>query len=247
MIEQVRIRARAAASRAKASCDVPLPDLADELVGWGWQLLHKKREHVIAADSPWGLVWCALVRRAQQEARGAELLTAPERSRRALIAHAHTPGRAGETWGVFDSADASTTDPVGDQAAESADERSVDDWDRGLVALHAELVDHGASPVWATEVISAGLDVLTTARRSYVHYEAFRDERLARMLTRPQVRALMNLLIGSRRGGAADSAWYALRSAGEDCRARLAVVHPKSVARLRVLVSAATEPLLWSA
>lgn len=232
VIDAIAVRARAAAFRFGRCGDTPVPDLAESLVGFGWELMLTQREQVIAAAKPWGLVHQAMARHARAESHAADLLTSNARARRALKSAGHTALRIG---------DHQVPDPgqVVDSPALAA---GTGGWDEGLRALHRELVAAGAEPGPAREAIASGLDMLNrTTRRSHLHMLAYRDDRLIGMLGRPGVTALMNLLIGSRREGPAGSAWLALRDAARaGRRPDLDATHPHSIPRIRTVANQLT-------
>lgn len=245
VLEQVRLRAVRVVNGPSTRHDVMISHLVDGLVGVGWEIMTAQRDEILAADRPWGFVVRALGRAAVQELRSSELVTSGEGARWARADGWHTARRMGmDNAGILNRLAPAGHDPTAGAAIEGPLDDGTRRWDPGLRGLRAEFVAAGASRAIATELINAALDVLQlTLRRSHVHYVAYRDPRLTQRLTPPQIRALVDLLIGSRRGGPEDSAWLALReaaSAGDPVS--LAVAHPQSLSRLRVLAQAWTDP-----
>ena len=250
VIDQVHLRARATASAVRRSCDVAMGDLVQALVGRGWEVLVTQREELIDVDRPWGVVVRAMSRAAARDARAAELLTSSSASRFAVVGGWHTARRFGlDSATVTDRANDAVADPTGEAAVEDRDVDGTAAWDPALRTLRDELVAAGAPPAMAVEVLAAALDVLSmTTRRSHVHFTAYRDERLTRMLNRAQIRALMDLLIGSRREGPEGSAWLALRAAGRsDQSASLLDAHPQSMSRVQTIAQAWALPAVAAA
>jgi hypothetical protein len=232
ILMEVRRRARAIVARVARMSHVPQEDLADDLVAFAWEMLSVRLDSVIGAGSPWGVVTTALLRRARNEARAAELLNGSRAARREVEVYAAKAARRYGDWTQLEAHFREVVGPGDDSKA------SLNEWDAGLKALHAELVAAGAPPKAAEEAIEGALELLERGvRRSWVHHAAYRDRRLTAQMNRTQVRALMDLLIGSRRHGAAGSAWLALRQAAQEGRPpRIADAHPQSKQKVRALV-----------
>ncbi|WP_147375244.1 hypothetical protein [Jiangella rhizosphaerae] len=211
-----------------------MSELVDDMVSFAWELLSTRTNSVLDAERPWSWLATAMRRAAQGEARAAELVTAPRKARTEIEQHqTKTLPRLGgqlddhpKVQSMVDSSVSLRSGTVGSA------------WDAGLRALHAELVAAGAPAEAAAEAIECALDILEqTVRRSWIHHTAYRDVRLTAQMSRTQVRALIDLLIGSRRHGAAGSAWLALRQAAQEGRpVKIAEVHPQSVRKVRALV-----------
>lgn len=232
ILAEVRRRAATLAAKVQRTSDIRDLGLADDLVSFAWEVLSSRRDLMIGAGSPWGVVTTTLLRRARNETRATELLSGSRVARREVEKHASkTVSRYGD-WAEIE-ARVQQVSGLGD-----AREAAHSDWDEGLKALHGELVAAGAPPRAARDAIEGALELLERGvRRSWVHHKAYRDGRLTTQMNRTQVRALMDLLIGSRRHGAAGSAWLALRQAAQDGRpARIAEAHPQSVRKVRALV-----------
>lgn len=244
VIDQVCRRAKLVARDIRRSCDVSLTDLVDALVGVGWEVLVSQRNDLLVAERPWGVIVKAMSRAASRDARAAELLTSSS-SRAGIDGGWHTARRFGLDTATAERGDKASTDPTGDAAVEGDDLDGTGQWDRALRALRDELVDAGAPLPMATEVLATALDIATsTTRRSYVHYTAYRDERLTAMLNREQIRCVIDLLIGSRREGPSGSAWLALREAANSAAPlSLAAAHPQSLNRVRTIAQAWAAPL----
>ncbi|SDU17526.1 hypothetical protein [Jiangella alkaliphila] len=245
VIDQLRLRALAVVRASRASADLTVAHLVDGLISIGWEIATAQRADILAADRPWGLIVRALARAAVQEVRSAELVTSGDGTRWAVAGGWHTARRLGMDGAqVTDRLVPARHDPTGDAVTESRPDDPAVRWDPGLIGLRDELVATGSPRALATELISAALDVLQlTRRRSHVHYTAYRDERLARLLATHQIRALVDLLIGTRRDGPAGSAWLALREAAQaGGPVSLADAHPQSLPRLAVLAQAWTRP-----
>ncbi|SDT37592.1 hypothetical protein [Jiangella sp. DSM 45060] len=241
ILAEVRRRAVTLAARVQRTSDIREESLPDDMVSFAWEVLSSRRDSVIGAGSPWGVVTTALLRRARNEVRAAELLSGSRVARREVEKHgSKTVSRYGD-WAEIE---ARVQDAWG-----SADARKTAqfEWDEGLKALHAELVAAGAPARAARDAIEGALELLEHGvRRSWLHHVAYRDVRLAAQMSRTQVRALMDLLIGSRRHGAAGSAWLALRQAAQDGRpAKIAEAHPQSVRKVRALVEPWLRNDLW--
>jgi hypothetical protein len=232
ILSEVRRRAKILAAKVQRASDVRDEGLADDMVSFVWEVLSSRRDSVIGASSPWGVVTTTLLRRARSEIRAAELLSGSRVARREVERHASKTVRRYGDWAEIEA--------QAQEAWGSATTRvtALTDWDEGLKALHAELVAAGAPAGAAREAIEGALEFLERGvRRSWVHHAAYRDVRLTAQMSRTQVRALMDLLIGSRRHGAAGSAWLALRRAAQEGRpARIAEAHPQSVRKVRALV-----------
>jgi hypothetical protein len=232
ILAEVRRRAVTVAAKVQRTSDVREAGLADDMVSFAWEVLSSRRDSVASASSPWGVVTTTLLRRARNEIRAAELLSGSRVARREVERHASkTVSRYGD-WAEIEARVQEVSRSAGDPATVS------NDWDEGLKALHAELIAAGAPPRAARDAIEGALELLERGvRRSWVHHMAYRDVRLTAQMSRTQVRALMDLLIGSRRHGAAGSAWLALRQAAQDGRpAKIAEAHPQSVRKVRALV-----------
>ena len=234
LLSHFRRLADAVARRAFRHGDVVDPHLVDHLVSVAWEVTHEQTAQVVAADRPWAYVATAMTRAATSQIRAAGLLTAP-RAATDLARQAHRTARrlgAMPAW-LDDVASAHPRDATAPRR-----------WDPALRVLHGELVGAGAPTDASAEAIDLALDVLQqTMRRSWLHHTAYRDPRLSTALSRTQVRALMDLLIGSRRDGPPGSAWLALRravSAGK--KPILADVHPQSMPKVRALASAWSSP-----
>ncbi|WP_053203997.1 hypothetical protein [Jiangella muralis] len=241
VIDQLRLRALAVVRASRASADLAVTYLVDGLISVGWEIATAQRTDILAADRPWGLIVRALARAAVQEVRSAELVTSGDGTRWAMAGGWHTARRLGMDGAqVTDRLVSAGHDPTAETVTEARSDDPMARWDPGLIGLRSELVAAGAPHNMATELISAALDVLQlTRRRSHVHYTAYRDPRLARLLTTHQIRALVDLLIGARREGPAGSAWLALRDAARAGRqVSLAAAHPQSLPRLVVLAEA---------
>lgn len=229
VLYEFRRLADAIARRAFRGSDIYDPHLVDDLVSVAWEVAHEQTSQVIGADRPWAYVASAMTRAAATEIRAAELLTAPRAARDLAGQGQRTARRLGSSAAWLDSI-----------PPRHIDAAPLRQWNPALRALHSELIRAGAPTVLAAEAIDMALDVLQlTLRRSWLHHTAYRDARLGASLSRTQVRALMDLLIGSRRDGPDGSAWLALRRAVAVGRQpTLAEVHPQSLPKVRALASA---------
>lgn len=235
-----------AALRGKASelvnrqrSDVRDPHRVAHLVGHGWEYLATYTTSVAAAHSPWGMLHTAM----RRHARAAELAdelgvseqTAKELTRSQRRIEAHTATRLGVDQPPMrrhEQAD----DPTGDAVTAETELEEPDDWDDALRLLRDQLVAAGAPPTQTDRAISGVLDVLSSVRRSHAHTAVYRSNRLEG-LNHDQRRALVELLIGTRRGGPATSAWLSLRRAPDRGELPWASIDPAAAARMARFVS----------
>lgn len=228
VLEQMRLRAMVIAHRVCSDSHVSANgnDLADDIVGRAWEAFILRPQDILGSQRPWKVLATILAVAARGEYLADAFGTNARAARRYVSDSFRSPLR---------------TDIERDFVHQSAGPLVSGGWrwDVGLRALHDELVREGAPPRLAVEAINAALDILgESMRRSWIHTRAYRDERLTRMLSHDQIRALIDLLIGSRREGSEGSAWLALRDAAQDARPlRLADVHPRSVRRVRMFVA----------
>lgn len=176
------------------------------LVGLGWEYLAQHTAYVVAARSPWAVLHTVMRLHARTAELGDELGVSERRARELTRSErrveAHTATRLGMERAPMQ------------KHRQTSEPEIADDWDAALRELRDQLVVAGAPPVVTDHAISAVLDVLSTVRRSHAHTEVYRSSQLDG-LDHDQRRALVELLIGTRRDGPGSSAWLALRQAPE--------------------------------
>ncbi|NDL56987.1 hypothetical protein [Phytoactinopolyspora mesophila] len=223
--------------------DVVDPHRLDHLVGLAWEMLVTYPEKVVSARSPWGMINVALWHRACSAALADELGVSERHARQLMQSNVrsrlqagalHTTVRLGEgtTFERASTEPAARRDPVGDEALGNVHAEPTEDWDEALRLLQTELVEAGVPPEQTVEAIQQVIEVIAAAHsRSYMHTEVYRSPQLAG-LDHAQRRALAELLIGTRRGGAADSAWWTLRCRLADGERPQLRAYPKFAARV---------------
>ncbi|PSL08184.1 hypothetical protein CLV30_101151 [Haloactinopolyspora alba] len=184
------------------------------LVGLGWEYLAQHAAYVAGARSPWAVLHTVMRRQARAAELGDELGVSERRARESTRTERRVEAHTATRLGVDHPPTDHVGDPTQDPTAGAAVPAWTGGWDAALRELRDQLVAAGAPAAATDDAISAVLDVLSTVRRSHAHTEVYQSTRLDG-LDRDQRRALLELLIGTRRGGPASSAWLALRQAPE--------------------------------
>lgn len=184
--------------------------LADDLTGRMWEHVDAKPDTYLAAGSPWGFFQRQLLWTADEVCTGQQWLTADPAggTERSQLGRQAVPAR-------YESA-AVLAEMIGPDAGSApVDHREAAVRD-GLAGLIDGLVDAGMDRTRAVEAVGAAADLLMAhSSRHLAHTRAYADPTLTGLLPRDEIRALMNLIVGTRRGGAESSALGALITAAE--------------------------------
>ncbi len=219
---------------ARQRSDVRDAHRVQHLVGLGWEYLAQHTSYVVAAGSPWAVLHTVMRLQARTAELGDELGVSERRARELTRSErrveAHTATRLGVERAPLQKR-RQASDLVDDAAPGESDPEDTAGWDAALRELRDQLVAAGAPPAATDRAISAVLDVLSTARRSHAHTEVYRSSQLDG-LDHEQRRALVELLIGTRRDGPGSSAWLALRRAPERGELPWASMDPAAAARM---------------
>lgn len=234
---------RAASRRWQARhADVVDPHRIEHLVGAAWEMVATHVDAVIGARSPWAFIHAAMWHVSCSTVLADDLGVSERHARHLLqsrtlstLPKLHTTVRLG-TSQTMEYVPAhtgdSSSDPVADEALDHIEPDPTADWDDALKILHDELVSAGAPSVPAAEAIRAAVEAAaSTDSPSRMHTQVYRSG-LAGGLDRDQLRALAELVIGTRRGGPGESAWWMLRRSLADGERPALREHPKLAARV---------------
>ena len=186
------------------------PARCDDLLSHAWELVHQHRDDLLRADNPWGYLTTCLQHVLVSLIVADTLHVTPNAVRNGTAARAgiHPPVRL----------DTTTLDDGFDRLVLAPPTNTTRDaWDRGLLTLHAELVNRGAPADITATAIDRIADIAAATRRGHRESAVATDLPLHQLgLTPDQARALLGLLIGGRTDNGTSSLWLRCKRSGSD-------------------------------